>query len=530
MERVLLSLKKKLFFGLLICYPFFILLSSVNYCRVFLLFYYYYAIMCESCCVIVDIEFTCGDEKECDDLKQALQEKYGLISGFRGKKTAFVRGSGIIISERHVITSAVLFPIAHLQRNPNLGLVHCFVLADDGGIKHSGKLVCVAPFAVKSLRPVSGVAVIELDEKINSGALDIYLPQPLPLSGALVEVRGGGAFGHPVFSKPHFSGVVSGVARKAGVMLLDVRAPPGLEGALVTRVSDGAPVGILLHALLVGEKIYPLSLAASLERLYCIWKPSLAPRSYVSDASDEGRKVYIETCAKTVFLCSERAWATGIIVSQKRHVVTCAHFLRASAGSPIRMALACTGASLGTARVLCKPPPSVPWDAVVLGCSRSMESSDFYDISSPEWSPPPLGTTAYVIGYHLIQPQASAESIGPLCLRGTLAKIITVGGHHVMYMVSAPSFFGASGGPVVCSGGRLLGICVSNIEGSGQTPSVCLVLPVPILRCLNSFAKDFTPEQQRQIRALWRVELNFELPKTSEKREKLITTLTEPKL
>lgn len=101
-----------------------------------------------------------------------------------------------------------------------------------------------------------------------------------------------------------------------------------------------------------------------------------------------------------------------------------------------------------------------------------------------------------------------------------------------MYMVSAPSFFGASGGPVVCSKGRLIGICVSNIEGSGQTPSVCLVLPVSILKNMGSFSEDYTPEQQEQIRALWHVELNFDLPKASEIRkvENFQEKLIKPKL
>lgn len=476
--------------------------------------------MCESYCVIVDVEFTCGDEKESDDLKQEFREKYGLISGIRGENSVFVRGSGILVSDRFVVTSAALFPVSPFQYNQSSELIRCSILPASGEARQAGRLVCVIPFSVKPLKSVSGMAVIELDEGVPDGALDIGLSQPPPPSGSLVEVRGGGAFGHPIFGAPLFAGVVSGVARKAGVMLLDVRAPPGLEGALVTRAPDGAPVGMLLHPLLMGEKIYPLSLAASLERFYGVWRASLSLRKCTlcpSDGgSDEGRRVYMETCAKTVFLSSARAWATGIIVSPEGRIVTCAHFLRASARYPIHATVTRTGTSLGTVRVLHSLLPSVPWDAVVLECPQITGDCEFYDLNTPEWSPP-LGTTTYVIGYHLLQPQAP-ETIGPLCLRGTLAKIVTIGGRHVMYMVSAPSFFGASGGPVVSSEGRLLGICVSNIEGSGQTPSVCLVLPASVLRNLDSFTENFTPEQQEQIRALWRVELTFDLPRANKVR------------
>lgn len=491
--------------------------------------------MCESYCVIVDIEVTCGDEKECEDLKNEMQEKYGLISGIRDDSTIFIRGSGIVISEKLVITSAVLFPNLYPQYNGESSTLRCHILAgSEEKIIQSGRLIHVVSFVTEPLKCVSGVAVIELDEKIPNPTMDISLSQPPPLSGALIEVRGGGAFGHPVFDNPLFSGIVSGVAHKAGIMLLDVRAPPGLEGALVARVPDGPPVGILLHSLFVGKKIYPLSLAVSLERFYDNWKhkysfskPAITP---LPDKPDEGRKVYVETCAKTVFLSSAKAWATGIIISPEGHIVTCAHFLRASAKSPICATLASNGAPLGITRVISSLPHSIPWDAVILKCAQSMKECEFYDIYSHEWNPP-LGTTAYVIGYHLLQPRPP-DKIGPLCLRGKLAKIITIGGHHVMYMVSAPSFFGASGGPVVCSKGRLIGICVSNIEGSGQTPSVCLVLPVSILKNMGSFSEDYTPEQQEQIRALWHVELNFDLPKASEIRkvENFQEKLIKPKL
>ena len=497
--------------------------------------------MCEHYCTIIDVEFACPNNKVCENLKREFQGKLGLITGARTRKIIFVRGSGVVVSNKHVVTSAALFPLAVSHFGVSLKESRCSVLIKGGKERQDGRFIGVIPFTLKPLGCSSGVAVIELDNEFRGCHLSLCLSQSPPPSGTLVEVRGGGAFGHPVFGAPLFSGVVSGTACDAGVMLLDVRAPPGLEGALVVRTVDCAPVGILLHSLLVDGKAYPLSLAASLERLYdALSASSFLPREpvqmllcpSVEDSEhvsyERGRKAYVETCSKTVFLTSAKAWATGILVSPNGLIVTCAHFVRASGGSPIRAAIARTGESLGVVRIARKPPPSVPWDAAVLKPSKELNSNyQFYDINNPV-STTPLGTTVYVIGYHLIQPQLSECSIGPLCLRGALAKTVTVGGRQVMHMVNAPSFFGASGGPVVCSDGSLLGICVSNIEGANQTPSVCLVLPTSVLRDLGSFTKTFDQEQQERIRTLWRVELDFCLPKKEIGFKK--ATVTAPKL
>jgi S1-C subfamily serine protease len=164
----------------------------------------------------------------------------------------------------------------------------------------------------------------------------------------------------------------------------------------------------------------------------------------------------------TVLLTCGNRWATGVVVSARGHIITCAHFVRDTNGAPVSVTTT-SGTSFGGS-ILFVAAATQPWDVAVLRATAG-EWDDFVDLAKVR-PRAVLGEPCFVVGHHLLGPDA-AKKFGPIFLRGSLAKVVETAGIPVLLLATAPSYDGASGGPVIDAHGALLGLSTSNLEGAG---------------------------------------------------------------
>lgn len=452
----------------------------------------------EAAVVLVHVEFPAGSAVG-ERVFSRIAPAAGLLCGRHGTGAVFVRGSGVVVdSGGDVLTSGALFPAgAGHHRSVSVA----FASAAHGAF-FPAELVALSAVGDASSSRLCGVAArlrfVEKPCRCPPAAAAVAVTaSEIPRQGAPVTVVGV-AFGVADFAGALFRGcVATAPLPRSGLFLVDARATPGTEGALVCCARSQAPLGVLLRSL--GPRLPSLSVVAPLSSVAALSLPPPPPPLSESPLSRALQSVVLLTRGRD-------RWASGIVVdASQRLVLTCAHFLR---GINSDEKLLCCGKHPATV-VFCASE-ELPWDVALVRVSEGAFHAEA-DISQDGIA----GDAAFVVGFHVLGPADSSHAdAGPVCLRGTLSKAVP----GMLLLVSAPAFEGASGGAVFDERGCVLGLSTGNLEGAGGAPAVCLAVPSAVLRgilaagSVDAFhASAFPPGSERRshVESLWALSFDF---------------------
>lgn len=237
-----------------------------------------------------------------------------------------------------------------------------------------------------------------------------------------------------------------------------------------------------------------------------------------------------------VLVCVNSSWGSGVCVSSKGHILTCAHLFKGFTRLVNnRLALRENGVRV----TVCFRDEAEPrsFGARLVYCSRSsidvallqVETSGGalgrLCVAEPSLEAARTGDACSAIGYAIFDPSSNMKST---VSAGVVSKVVAhprALNRPVMIQTSTSVFRGHSGGMLANREGKVLGLLTSNARHSNGLiiPTINFVLPVnvlqPLLGCvyLDREAQDPVfrklDTEDAEVASTWSLEHDAELPR-----------------
>ncbi|XP_013404339.1 peroxisomal leader peptide-processing protease [Lingula anatina] len=335
--------------------------------------------------------------------------------------------------------------------------------------------------------------------KLGDLEVDMFPDQPQITIGETSYICGTpfGSLSPEVFMNSLSKGIVSNVSRDGSLVLTDARCIPGSEGGAfyVETCND-------LQRRLCGIVVSPLcwknnewigmaiicSLSAVFHSLqeFVLGNPQEVYLSLTASNKDKmenikamSRRVVLVTCGSS--------WGSGIIVDATNGIVlTCSHVLKGNHARKVMVRQDLDHSQLWhNAEVLYKNVLGAVYDVAVLKLIpnrkvNNNERTQRLNLDFGMENHAETGAEVFVIGHGLI---AVDKELTPSLSKGMVSKVIFSPSNDqqcVMIQTTCAVHGGASGGAVVSSSGRLLGMVTCNakdVESGASYPHVNMSVP-----------------------------------------------------
>ncbi|XP_033752155.1 LOW QUALITY PROTEIN: peroxisomal leader peptide-processing protease-like [Pecten maximus] len=323
-------------------------------------------------------------------------------------------------------------------------------------------------------------SVLHVHSSVNSRQGDQVEIQSTPFGSVSPEI----------FFNSRSQGIISNLAGKNNILILtDARCIPGAEGGALYFCAGKQRVltGIMIATLCwKNNEWVGLSLAASLsEVLDCLHGLPLKLSNNTYQAINRhnirwtASKVIKSIQANTPLISVSGNWGSGVCVGDNKRgdriILTCSHVI--GKGDPTSVEVLYKGVKTShQADVVYRVPMGQQFDVGILLERRSTTLQPCIEIRKKKT--PRQGEVVFVIGHALF---GRGYDIEPTVTKGIVSKVIRVRNHPVMIQTTCAVHAGASGGAVVDTEGRLVGLVVCNARDTAtgaSYPHINMSVPI----------------------------------------------------